>query len=292
MVIEQQLAKPVNVASVPKRSPFRYPGGKTWLVPDVRSWLKSLASRPGCFYEPFAGGGIISLTVAFENLSDRVHMVELDTQVAAVWHTILDAEGAQWLADRILSFAVTPDSVRYVLSDPPQTVRDRAFQTIVKNRTYHGGILANGSAPIRRGENGRGIGSRWYAQTLARRIEAISSIRDRIVFTEGDGMRVISDHLEDRDSAWFIDPPYSASSKRAGARLYTHFELDHPRLFYLAANLAGDLLMTYDNADEIREMATLHGLDTELVAMTNRRNAMMTELLIGNDLSWARHSAG
>jgi DNA adenine methylase len=28
--------KIVNVASVPQRSPFRYPGGKTWLVPIVR----------------------------------------------------------------------------------------------------------------------------------------------------------------------------------------------------------------------------------------------------------------
>lgn len=26
----------VNVASVPQRSPFRYPGGKTWLVPHIR----------------------------------------------------------------------------------------------------------------------------------------------------------------------------------------------------------------------------------------------------------------
>jgi hypothetical protein len=25
----------VNVACVKQRSPFRYPGGKTWLVPDV-----------------------------------------------------------------------------------------------------------------------------------------------------------------------------------------------------------------------------------------------------------------
>ncbi len=33
----------VNVASVPQRSPFRYPGGKTWLVPRIRQWLKSLA---------------------------------------------------------------------------------------------------------------------------------------------------------------------------------------------------------------------------------------------------------
>ena len=28
--------KVVNVASVPHRSPFRYPGGKTWLVPRIR----------------------------------------------------------------------------------------------------------------------------------------------------------------------------------------------------------------------------------------------------------------
>jgi DNA adenine methylase len=29
----------VNVASVAQRSPFRYPGGKTWLIPTVRKWL-------------------------------------------------------------------------------------------------------------------------------------------------------------------------------------------------------------------------------------------------------------
>ncbi len=65
----------VNVASVPLRSPFRYPGGKTWLVPYIRRWLASCNSRPMEFIEPFAGGGIISLTVAAESLSDHVTMV-------------------------------------------------------------------------------------------------------------------------------------------------------------------------------------------------------------------------
>jgi DNA adenine methylase len=37
--------KIVNVASVPQRSPFRYPGGKTWLVPRVRRWLLDLHRR-------------------------------------------------------------------------------------------------------------------------------------------------------------------------------------------------------------------------------------------------------
>jgi hypothetical protein len=29
----------VNVASVPQRSPFRYAGGKTWLIPKIQQWL-------------------------------------------------------------------------------------------------------------------------------------------------------------------------------------------------------------------------------------------------------------
>src|SRR3989442_10366771 len=87
------LTKPVNVASVPQRSPFRYPGGKTWLVPYIRSWLSRHARRqlnimpvrPAQFIEPFAGGGIASLTVAAEDLADLVTMVEIDENVAAVW---------------------------------------------------------------------------------------------------------------------------------------------------------------------------------------------------------------
>src|SRR5271167_521935 len=92
----EEREKPVNVASVPQRSPFRYPGGKTWLVPLFRRWMISLPSQPAVLVEPFAGGGIISLTTAFEQLAARVVMVELDEQIAAVWQTILSEDG-EWL---------------------------------------------------------------------------------------------------------------------------------------------------------------------------------------------------
>src|SRR5579863_7878256 len=88
----------VNVAQVPQRSPFRYPGGKTWLVPHIRTWMRSLKARPAVFIEPFAGGGIVSLTVAFEGLADHVVMVELDKDVAAVWKTMLSDQN-DWLAE-------------------------------------------------------------------------------------------------------------------------------------------------------------------------------------------------
>ena len=289
LLLQPSNGKVVNVASVPKRSPFRYPGGKTWLVPHVRRWLNSLATLPGEFHEPFAGGGIISLTVAFERLAAHVTMVELDSQVAAVWHTILtDAGGAEWLAQRILTFEPTLGNVQALLAEPPASTREQAFQIIVKNRTFHGGILAPGSAPIKYGENGKGIASRWYASTLVRRIREIATVRHRITFIEGDAFSVMTAQGGQRHAAWFIDPPYTAAGKKAGSRLYTHFELDHNHLFDVAAALSGHFLMTYDNASEIRQMAQERGFDTKLVAMTNTHHATMSELLIGRDLKWVQ----
>jgi DNA adenine methylase len=99
-------AKPVNVASIPQRSPFRYPGGKTWFVPTFRAWIREKSPKPGVLIEPFAGGGIISLTALFERLVPKAVVVELDDEIAAVWQTVVDG-GADWLAERILSFELT-----------------------------------------------------------------------------------------------------------------------------------------------------------------------------------------
>lgn len=275
----------VNVASVAHRSPFRYPGGKTWLIPRIQRWLLSLEWRPTLFIEPFAGGGIVGLTVAFENLADRVQLVELDEDVAAVWQTIL-SDNNEWLAQRILSFDLTDENLREELSTPPKDFRERAFKTILRNRTFHGGILAAGSAPIRFGENGKGVRSRWYADTLAKRIRDIFQIRDRIDFTCTDGIQTIRKHARKKRTAIFIDPPYTAAGKKAGNRLYTHHALDHGKLFSVTEKCLGDFLMTYDNADDIVAMATRHGFETRAIAMKNTHHAVMNELLIGRNLKW------
>lgn len=288
-----RIARPVNVASVPQRSPFRYPGGKTWLIPHLRQWLKSLKNKPEEFVEPFAGGGIVSLTVAAEDLAEHVTMVELDEQVAAVWHTIINNDEGNWLAEQIMSFdisSVTPDDIRRMTETTGLSVRDRAFMTIIKNRTYHGGILAPGSAPIKHGENGKGLASRWYPETLRKRILAIVHFNYLIKFIEGDGFESIKALAHSKQTVFFIDPPYTVAGKgkSAGRRLYSCFELDHKRLFQLTSEIKGDFLMTYDNAEEVKELAREFNFDTELVAMKNTHHAEMKELLIGKNLDWAR----
>lgn len=278
----------VNVSSVPQRSPFRYPGGKTWLIPRVRQWLRSRPHRPAELIEPFAGGGIVSLTAAFECLTGSVRMVELDPQVAAVWQTILGQE-ATWLADTIANFHLTPETAVAALADTCIEPHCMAFRTILKNRINRGGILAPGAGIIKYGENGKGLLSRWYPETLRRRILEIASISDRIKFEQGNGIAVMCENAERTDAVYFIDPPYTASkTKSAGSRLYLHSVLDHENLFRVTATVAGDFLMTYDNALGVQDLAERHGFDTLAIPMKNTHHAEMTELLIGRDLDWAR----
>lgn len=280
----EDTVKPVNVASVPQRSPFRYPGGKTWLVPYFRRWMKSFEVRPEILIEPFAGGGIISLTAAFEKLADRVIMVELDEQIASVWESILDGN-AGWLAKEILSFTLNHETAKIMLAQCPTSKRKLAFQTILRNRINHGGILADGSGIIKNGENGKGICSRWYPQTIAKRIKNIEFVSKHISFYHADAFQIMAEHRNKPDVVYFIDPPYTAGGKRAGSRLYKHSEIDHEKLFEFCKTLRGDFLMTYDNADEVLELASNHGFQVKPIAMKNTHHAKMTELLIGRDLN-------
>lgn len=284
---DDQLSRVINVASIPQRSPFRYPGGKTWLVPQVRKWLWAKKKKPTDLIEPFAGGGIIGITVAAENLAKHVTLVELDDEISAVWHTILGKD-AKWLTEKILSYKLTPETLCEELQKEPRSTREKAFHTILKNRTFHGGILAPGSGPLKHGENGKGILSRWYPSTLAKRILNIQAIGDRISFIEGDGIEIIGKASSRSSAVFFIDPPYTAGGKKAGRRLYKHFDLDHPKLFEVVSKVAGDFLITYDDTDGVRKLARAWRFDMELVSMKNTHHAQMKELLIGRDLAWAR----
>ena len=277
--------EPVNVASVPQRSPFKYPKGKTWLVPIIRQWLIGLPERPKEFIEPFAGGAIVGLNVAFDRLAKHIILVELDDQIAAVWKTILCGD-YEWLANRIVTFDLTVENVEAELSNDARSLEEKAFQTILKNRTNRGGIIAPGAGRIKYGENGKGIRSRWYPETLRRRILDIAKIKDMISFIEGDGLMVMKQYAGQADAVYFIEPPYTAAGKKAGSRLYTYSDLDHEELFSLSGDLTGEFLMTYDNAEGVKQLAEKHDMKYELIAMKNTHHNKMMELLISKDLGW------
>ncbi|MEW6353445.1 MAG: DNA adenine methylase [Pseudomonadota bacterium] len=282
---QETYPKAVNVASIPQRSPFRYPGGKTWFVPAFRKWTACMSTRPRLLVEPFAGGGIISLTALFENIVQNAVMVERDEEIASVWLSVVNGH-TNWLANKILEFELTKENALSEISRHYDDIKHIAFQTILKNRTFHGGILAEGSGLLKYGENGKGIGSRWYPVTLAKRFRNIETIASRIEFICGDGFETLRDYADHEDAIFFIDPPYTVGGKKAGRRLYKYYDVDHELLFSICGSLKGDFIMTYDMSDEVKSLVRKYGFEMKPIAMKNTHHSEMTELVIGRNLYW------
>ena len=204
----------VNVASVPQRSPLRYPGGKTWLIPHIRAWLQQIQPKPDRLIEPFAGGAIVSLTAVMEDLAQECVLSELDPSVAAFWQATLNHN--QELRQKILHFVPTREAVEEIQNSNPETTLDEGFRSLVLNRTRRGGILAKGASLSRTGENGKGLASRWYPNTIISRLECIDQHSSRISFRQGDGLELLERELarSSEEKVVFADPPYTYGGKR------------------------------------------------------------------------------
>lgn len=269
----------VNVSCVMQRSPLRYPGGKTWLVPHIKEWLKDPVDL---LVEPFAGGGIVSLTAVMDNLAQQAVMVELDRNLSSFWRAAL--EYPEELIQRIRTFTPTRADVECIALNFPETVQDQGFRTLVLNRTRRGGILASGSSYMRNGEDNAGICSRWYPDTLILRLKAIAEHSDRLLFYEGDGLRTLELLCSYKGAAFFVDPPYTTNGgKRAGTRLYTHNSVNHERIFSVLADSNANFLMTYDCSPVVKELVKRYDFDAVSVEMKTTNHRRIPELVITRD---------
>jgi DNA adenine methylase len=270
--------KVVNVSTVPKRSPFRYAGGKTWLIPTIRKWI---GFNPDAhLIEPFCGGGIVSLSVAAENRVRMATMVEKDEDVAAAWLTIFNNH--EWLIDRMLNFQLTKENVDAIVTNVPTSVYEHGFQTIIRNRTNHGGILAKGAGTIKNGEKGKGLSSRWYPKTLTNRITGIAAYKDKLEFIKGDAFDYMTEAYDNPDVYFFIDPPYTV----AGKRLYTLSEVDHEEIFRRVSNFKCHYLVTYDKSEYILSLIKKYNLNYRSIPMQTTHLVTKEEVLISDNFDW------
>lgn len=264
-------------------SPLRYPGGKSWLMPTIRQWLKYYYNNNQylTLIEPFLGGGIVSLSALNESLCLRAVSAEIDPDIAAVWKTILGKKN-EWLANRIVKFDFDIENINEVLASPTTRVHQTAFKTILRNRISRGGIIAPGAGLLKSGESSRGLSSRWYAQTIANRIRAIVKYKDSLTFKEGDGMRLINEWAYKENSIFFIDPPYP----EVGNRLYTYHALNHDKLFKRMSLISAPFLMTYNDVYEVRRLARKYRFECIGIEMKNTHHEQRKELLITKSREW------
>ncbi|KAA3612007.1 MAG: DNA adenine methylase [Calditrichaeota bacterium] len=271
--------KAPNVASVPQYSPLRYPGGKTWLYPFAKQWLHDKKEK--FLIEPFAGGASVGLAAAIEGWVDHVILVDLDDNIFSFWDALINGYG-DWLADQVLDFDFTEKNINDTLNKKKMDAKEKAFALLLNNRISHGGIMAIGAGRIKNGENGKGLSSRWYPQTLNHRIKKICKVADRISIVKDDAFEFTKNFLSNDKAIFFFDPPYT----KAGKRLYQHFQIDHEKLFKVSKKLKGDFLITYDFSEEILSYAKKYDLFYEKVLMQTTHLIKKHELLISKDSGW------
>jgi DNA adenine methylase len=79
--------------------------------------------------------------------------------------------------------------------------------------------LANGASFIKNGENGKGITSRWYPETLRRRILEIAQVKDKIDFIEGDAFEVCEQNASREDIVYSCGQQFRVQIDWGGKRL-------------------------------------------------------------------------
>jgi DNA adenine methylase len=263
-------------------SPLRYPGGKSWLAPELRAWLADCPATE--IIELFAGGAFASLLAVVEGFVSKATLVEMDPAVCAVWRTIF-SPSAKVLCNRVLRFPFEENEVRALIEKKARNDLDLAFQTIVLNRARRGGILAEGAGFLKSGERSKGVSSRWYPETLCKRITLLNSFSDRFQIVEGDALQALRRFNRRKTRAKiFVDPPYFKLQEKGVKPLYRYNHIDHKALFAGLSRTPHDFLLTYDVNDQITEYINEYSLSAKTVVMRTTHAVSKEEFLISKKL--------
>lgn len=265
-------------------SPFRYPGGKGFLLSFLAEETSRLNGLNKHYVEPFAGGAGAALSLLKKGFVQEVHLNDFDLRVYSAWRAML--EETDRFVERIQSVDVSLDTwawSRSQLESPKEYSFELGFAAFFVNRTSRAGILM-GSGPIGGyGQTGKWkMDARFYRKTLADRVRWIGDHKASISVTHQratDFLRKKAVELPREATYYFIDPPYV----RAGARLYLNAMslLDHAALASLVdKSTFAHWSMTYDDHPEIRRLYKSQKIRSLSVAYSLGRRRTENEVLI------------
>lgn len=235
-------------------SPLRYPGGKTKMLPIIKSMIEK-SNHSGTYVEPFAGGAGVALGLLFDGCVDSIVINDFDKSIYSIWRAILTE--SEKLIQLIKNTPISIDEWRrqksIYLNKNKKYSLELGFAALYLNRTNRSGILKAG--PIG-GFNQNGsylIDARFKKNELIRKIEKIASYRNKIKLYNYEISTFIKNIIPKyENSVIYFDPPYF----KKGKDLYKNFftKKDHERLCKQIRSLSNDWIVSYDNEDYIKSL--------------------------------------
>ena len=223
--------------------PMKCPGSKCWFLPHAKQFLGGW--RPTTIVEPFAGSGVVGLTLLSEDYADRLVLAELDDRRIAFWKRVFEPDFAafveQW-GKKALALPIEKQR-QFVLDSLGEFERsDPGMWALVYSRAAYSGKMDGGL--MKKGDHGKGFLCRWR-KDMVPMLRRIHELRDRIEVRHQDGLEVLRE-FDSPENYAFVDPPYSAGEDSQGPTLYREHELDHVALFRRMSEWQGRWQMTYD----------------------------------------------
>ncbi|MCB4792170.1 MAG: DNA adenine methylase [Elusimicrobia bacterium] len=264
-------------------SPLRYPGGKTFLFPLFDNLIKESGFEKVTYVEPFAGGSGAALALLFLEKVDQIVINDLDKAIYSFWKSaIYDSEK---FIIKLFSIPITIrewKKQKLIYKNPRSGQFELGFATFYLNRTNISGILDGG--PIGgMHQNGKWkINARFNKEALAEKIHQLSLYKNRISVCNKDGIELIKEYLDKKNTFIYLDPPYFEK----GAMLYlNHYKAeDHQALAeILNKNPKAIWLLTYDNKKEIKSLYSERKIVNYCLNYNAYESRMGKEIMILSD---------
>lgn len=236
-------------------SPLRYPGGKA-VLKGFLGELILLNNLEGCtYYEPFCGGAGAGLNLLFDGLVENIVINDADPAVYAFWAAVLEHTD-----DFIKNIDTIPLHIeewnrQKQIYNSSNKIVELGFAFFYLNRCARSGIVKNGGPIGGYAQNGKyTIGARFNREGLKRRILRIQEYSKSIQVHGLDAEKFIDTVIKKNEEKSFVffDPPYVGKGGSLYMNKYTNS--DHAGLAKKIGNLNIPWVLTYDRADEIRNL--------------------------------------
>lgn len=236
-------------------TPFRYPGGKSKVLPILMEYIDKVHKDAYPFCDVFVGGGSVALEVAAKYRMSRIYLNDKDYWIYCFWNIVGGSEIDK--LPKLLELVEQPATLEqfYKLKEEVTTDTLRcAYKAIFLNRTTFSGILKSGPIGGKDQKSKYTVDCRYNAAKLKKKILACNVLlQGRTKVYNLDAMECCF-RTQDCSTTIYLDPPYY----KQGQALYTEF-MQAPEHSQLAEFLNGKVptnkwILSYDDCPEIRQL--------------------------------------
>lgn len=252
---------------------------------SLRPFVDALLVKADVFVDVFVGGASVALDVAKRHSETHLILNDKDAGIADLWRVVVGPSvGREALKRRVRETVPTValrDEMKARFGSPAAPV-ERAFETLLINRTSYSGNLTGGPLGGRHQKGKTMIGSRWNPVRICREIDkAHALLAGRAEILSEDASDLLGRLVGQDGTVSYSDPPYLVQGN--GLYRVGMTTEDHARLALRLRSLS-NWVLSYDDAPEVAALydwAVLMPLAARYsIAKANRTRATRQELLI------------